>query len=296
MGDNIFTAATEELEKSIKEENAEKQIPSETQDLGKAIVKGITDAVAPLLEKAHKGSPTSDLSAESDKRGTLLESGKDPAETPKKSGGGYGDSKSYTAEKASEDYNDDDMDEDDDDSKPSYFKKKKKKAKKKFSKSEDWADDEDSDDDDDGVYDASEFIDGVSEAVDDLGKSSQRLEDGIAVFGELLAELADPRRDKLQIALAKSLTYLTEKVSKLEKSIQEGNDLMKAVSQLPGVPKIAGMHLMKSEGQVEGNSGGIQVSKEDRDRLFKAACERRISTSEMKNAIATGDMSCLKKA
>jgi len=287
MGDNIFKAATDELDQMIAtEENNESQGKVEEQDLGKAIIKGITDAVAPLLNKAQKGAPTSDLSAEKDKRGTLTDSGKDPAETPKKSGGQYPDSKQYTSMKADDDYNDDD---DDDDTPPKFFKKKKKNMKKMCKKSELLEDEED----DMEEYDASEFIDGMGDAVEEIGKSCQRLEEGVAVFGELLAENADPNRDKLLVSLAKSMQFVIDKVTKIEKAYVQHSDLMKSIAQMPGMPKVAGMALAKSEDSQTENK---RISAEDRNRLFKAAVSGQISQAEMKHAKETGDLSCLKKA
>jgi len=291
MSDDLFENAANELEKSMKEE--EQSTPPSAETLAKAIRKGITDAVAPLL----KGGPTSDMSAEADKRGTLTDTSSDPAEKPKKSGGGYPDSKSYTSKKGDDDFNDDDDDGDDDDT-PSFFKKKKKRKGKKACKGdEDYNDDRYYEDDDDDAYDASEFIDGMSKAVDHLSKSNNRLEEGLSVFGELLSELADPRRDKLAVNMAKAMTHIVDRVTKLEKAITEQNDLVKSMARMPGAPKIAGatqLNLIK--GEEESEDATPKVSQEDRDRLFKAAVEGRISQAERRNAVVTGDLSCLKKA
>lgn len=285
---DVFESASQELEKSIQED--EKAQPT---DLGQQLIKSVTNAVQDFLAKGKGGQP-SELSAEKDKRGSLTESGKDPAESPKKSGKGYDDSTKYEARKG------EDMDdEDDEDDKPSFFKKKKKKKVKKMYKSYDEQDEDTSDEDEsaDEALDATEFVEELGDAVEHINKSVGRLEDGMAVFGELLAEMADPRRDKVLVSLAKAVSHLVQEQKEIKKSLVAHQTLVKAIAQMPGVPRVAGLQLVAQEAEAASVGGAEpkQISQADKDRLFRAAVQKQISTEEMNKAIRTGDLSVLEK-
>jgi len=281
---DAFEKAAAELESSIKTEESSVSDP-QPQDIGKAIVKGITDAVSDLVKAGKKGS---DLSAEDDKRGTLTDTEEDPARHPSSSGKGYPDSKGYTSRKADDEHDDDDDEDDDDDDSDEGGHEvnpfKKKKGCKKG--------DESHDEDDDGVVEVTPFLKGIEKSLKNLGKHSEYLEKGLAIFGELLSEMSDPSRDKLAVAMAKGITFLTDKVAKLEKSVEQHNSLMKSIAQMPGMPKVAGVAnaLAKSEEAAP----AAKISDIERDRLFKAASHRKISTAEFQNALKTGDVACLK--
>jgi len=287
MEDDVFETAAAELEASLAKDE---KSSGEATDLGKAIVSSITSAVKDVLAKG-KGAQKTDLSAEADKRGTLVDSGKDPAESPKKSGQGYKDSSIYEARKG----HDDDEDGDDDDGDmPSFFKKKKKKGmgKKKIMKSED----EDEDESDDDEVDATQFVEELGEAVDHLGKSIHRLEQGMAIFGELLSEMADPRKDKLMVNMAKAISHLVTENKDLKKSLVNNGTMMKAISQMPGVPRVAGLQAAFSateESETPESNGRTSLSKSQRDRLFQLAVAKKISIDDMKKAVSTGDASVL---
>lgn len=278
MKDDLLDTAAAELENSIKEDEQSAKV--EPKDLGKAIVEGVQTAVKDFLAKG-KGAQTSDLSAEKDKRGELTGSGKDPAESPKKSGQGYSDSSGYEARKG------DDSDDDDDDSDdvPAFFKKKKKG--KKVKKSDDVEDDSDEDSDDE-AYDATEFVEEMGDAVNHMNKSINRLEEGLAVFGELLAEVADARRDKLMVNMAKALTHIVEEQKEIKKSLVAHSTMMKSIAQLPGMPRVAGL-FNQAQGTEEvttsSEGAGTKLSKATHDRLWQMAVQRKITSEEMKKAI-----------
>jgi hypothetical protein len=302
--DDILEKATQELEESMVEEEAQAETAKGEQDLGKAIIKAVRNAAAPFLSKAQ----TSDLSAEKDRRGSLTESNKDPATTPKSSSSGYPDSTRYEARKGEDldDDGDEDGDEDEDDKKSKRHKKGKKanpfmsKMKKMKKGHEDEEDSDDTDvEGDDEMFDATEVVAELGENVAEINKSVDRLEEGMAVFGELLGEMADPRRDKLLVNLAKAVTHIISEQKEMKKSLSGVNDLMKAVSTMPGVPKIAGLQMIanktdlaKGEGDVEDRG---ELSQENKDRLFAAAVARKISTKEMSKAMQTHDLSILER-
>lgn len=292
--DDVLAKASQELEASIADDQETEQQEETEKDLGKAIVKAIKDTAAPFLAKAQ----TSTLSAEKDRRGSLTESGKDPAASPKKSGKGYEDSSVYEARKGED--MDDDGDDDEDDAPKKKAKKKFDFSKmKKMKKSVEVEEEDDSSDEDEEMLDATEVVAELHDNVESISKSVDRLEEGMAVFGELLAEQADPRRDVLLANLAKAVTHIITEQKEIKKSLSGVNDLMKAVSSMPGVPKIAGVQMVvnkndlnKSEGESE--TDGV-MSSEDKNRLFQAAVQGKISTTEMKKAIQTNDLTILQK-
>lgn len=291
--DDVLAKASQELEESITEDQETEAQEEAEKDLGSAIVKAIKTAAAPFLEKAQ----TSNLSAEKDRRGTLTESGSDPAASPKKSGKGYEDSSKYEARKGED--MDDDGDEDDDSSKKKKkFPFGKMKKMKKSAELEDTDDSDDEDFDDEEMYDATEVVAELGKNVTQINKSIDRLEEGMAVFGELLAEQADPRRDVLLTNLAKAVVHIVEQQKEMKKALTGVNDLMKAVATMPGVPKIAGLQMMVNKGDLaksEGEDVNEELSKEDKDRLFQAAARKQISTAEMSKAMRTRDLSVLDK-
>lgn len=186
--DDILAKASQELEESIQQDQETETAAETHQTIGEAIVKAVKDAAAPFLSKAQ----TSTLSAEKDRRGSLTESKSDPAATPKKSGKGYEDSSVYEARKG------EDMDEDDDsdDDKKSSKKSKKKnpffsKMKKMKKGYDEETEEDDSDDESEDMFDATEVVAELGENVESISKSVQTLEEGMAVFGELLGEMAD---------------------------------------------------------------------------------------------------------
>lgn len=278
MKEETFDELASQLEEQISKSEKTEEAPVQEEKSEQGLLKALMTTAKDYLGKAQ----TSDLKAEKDRRGSLTESSDDPAKTPKKSGAGYEDSSKYEARKG----HGKDDDEDEDDDVPAFMKKKaKKKAMKKSIETED----EESED-------SEEVID-VTETVEELQKSVARLEEGVAVFGDLLAEVADPRRDKAMATVMKSLSHIIEKQNKLEKSLGEVQPLMKALAQMPGAPKMVGVqaNLKKSVETTEGAETQTVLSKEDKDRLMKAAIEGKISTNEMKKAIATNDASLLEK-
>lgn len=275
---DAFEAAAAELENSI----APKQSAEESSDPAVTFMKGFKELVSSFAKA--KGGPGSDLSAEKDKRGTLTEAGKDPAETPAKSGEGYKDSSKYETRKGED--MEDEGDEEESDEVPSFFKKKKKK--KAMKKSEEASESEDEE-----LSDAEEFMEGLENGIDHLAKSCGKIEEGVAVFGELVAELADPRRDKLLIGLAKAMNLLVTETREIKKSLEANQSIIKSIATMPGMPKVVGAQLQKAE-QEQGLKKSL--SGQDRDRLFKAASKGVISKEEYNQALQTGDMSCLEKA
>ena len=283
---DILESASRELEASIADDN--QQVAH--QDLGKSIVQAISDGVKSVLAKA--GGPTTDLPADKDKRGSLLEAGSDPAKSPKKSGKGYDDSSKYEARKGHDMGEEDEDGDEDDKDMPAFFKKKgKKKMIKKMKKS--YSDEElESEEGEESDVDATEFMNDLGEAVEHLHKSVSSIEEGVAVFGELLAEMADTRRDKLLVNMAKGINLLITENKELKKSMNKHETMMKSISNLPGMPKVVGTHFAAQEAATtEGESA--QVSTADRDRLFQLAVAKKITTGEMQKAIRTGDMSVL---
>jgi len=263
----------------------------------KSIVDGVKEGLGALF-KAN-GAPRSDntLDAKGRSGSQVIATEDDPAKSPKKSGQGYQDS-SKIVNKGDDDADDDD-DDDDDDGMPAFFSRGKSKGKKKMKKSEQVVDDDDADE---GGVDATEFLEGMGDAVEYLGKSVRELRSGVATFGELLAELADPRRDRLLISLQKGLTAVIEKQNRLEKSLGEHTSLMKSISQLPGMPKVAGMApaiAAVSQDQVQVSAQpdalGRIVTGDQRNALMKAKAEGKITHEEWKRGRA-GDATVLAKA
>jgi hypothetical protein len=272
-----FDELSQELESSISDAPA-----SETDAVAKAKKKGRNQS--DLTADQVSGAGVDDIIDEDD----------DPAEKPVKSGGNYPDTKKYIkkASKCAEpdgdedddDEDDDDEDDDDeDDKKPAFFGKKN--VKKAVSETEE--------------VDATEFMTNLGNAVDYLGgqvqtltKSMKMLMKGQAIFGNIVADLADPRKDKLQETMAKALVFLVKENKDLKKSVINNNDLMKSVSKMPGVPFMAGM--------VNPNTGetlqkGAELSKADADALQSAVLSNKITKSQWLQARHTGDLSCLKK-
>lgn len=293
MEDDILEQATQDLEKSLAEDQQQEETE---QNLGDAIVKAIKSVTTEFLGKAQ----TTDLSADKDRRGSLTETSKDPATSPKKTGREYPDSSKYEARKGSD--MDDDFEGDDEDDAPKGKGKKlskyamKMKKMKKMKKSQD--EDRSYDDDDDvteDMVDATEAVAAIGESTELIGKSLDRLEDGMSVFGELLGEMSDPKRDKILVNIAKGISFLVDQQKELNKSIREQNDLMKSIGQMPGVPRVAGLHQMVKTDEVKKAEGGGVLKKGDKDRLFKAAVQGQISMEEFKEAQATGDASILEK-
>jgi len=275
-----FEQLSAELEQTINEPE------SEDEGLQKAVVSAARDY---LNKGKKKGRNPSDLSADdvSGDPEDIIDPEDDPAEDPVHSGGKYPNVKKYVKKAAKCD--DDDEDDDDEDDKPSFFKKKMKKSVQV-------------EEDENTEVDATEFMESMGEAVGDLGARLSRMEKslshmmkGQAIFGELVADLADPRRDALNETVAKAMTYLVRQNKELAKAIGTHADVMKSIQQMPGVPRVAGMvatqenktdELVKSEKP--------EMTKADTDRLFKAVNGGQISMDQYRQAKATGDLSCLK--
>jgi len=292
LENDLFEAAAADLEKAIRAEEEETPVDG-PEAIAKAVKSKLDEAVEiARTGKLSKAGPGSDESADKDRRGSLTSTKDDPAKTPKKSGQGYKDSSGYTSEKGSMSHDD----EDEDDT-PAYFKKKSKKKAKKSE--EDYNDDEDGED----SLDADAFVEGMEKAIGDLRKGNRNLEDGLATFGELLSDMADPRKDKLLISIAKGISHIVDRLGKLEKSFGDQADMVKAVSRMPGVPRVAGLALAKAEAAesavatgTEGRGVADALTDGDRERLFKAVIEKKISRSEHSAALRTGDLRCLEKA
>lgn len=274
-----------DLEKSISKDEKPTADGDSKESLEKGLATHLMAAAKDFIAKAS-GAVTSDLPAEKDKRGELTTSGKDPAESPVKSGQGYKDSSKYEARKGDDE---DEDDEDDKDEMPSFFKKK---AKKKMKKSEDESEEEE----EDSEVDATEFLEQMGGAVDHLGKSVRELEEGMAVFGELLSEIADPRRDNLNATMAKALAHLVTEVKDIKKSLAAHESVMKSISTMPGAPRVAAMHVAATETETAPSAPaarGMKLEKSMKDRLWRLTAERKISVDEYKHACATGDVSIL---
>jgi hypothetical protein len=281
-----FDELSSELESSIAEEPT-----SENQADG--LAKAVTDAARDYLEKAKgkkKGEKNpSDLTAEEISNNTEeeIEADGDPAEHPKASGGAYPDVKKYVKKAAECD--DDDEDDDDEDDKPDFFKKKGK-VKKAVTEDEE--------------VDATEFMGELGEAVnyiggrlENLAKSMNLLMKGQAIFGNIVADLADPRKDKLQETMAKALVFLVKENKELKKAVSLNVDLMKAVQKMPGLPVVAGMINPAGSSETADTvqkAQGPTASKADMDTLMKARLEGKITHAQWLQAKHTGDLSFLK--
>jgi len=281
MKEENFDELASELEQKLGQQKEETpaSAPAEEPKNDAGLMKALMVAAKDYFGKAQ----SSDLKAEKDKRGSLIDSSDDPAKSPKKSGAGYPDSSKYEARKGHEDEDEDEEEEE----MPKHFKKKS--HKKKMKKSYDEVDEnEEGEEGEDEVIDATEVL-------EDLQKSVQLIEEGMATFGELLTAMADPRREKNEALILKALTSIIDRQDKIEKSLAEVQPLVKAMSSLPGVPKaVQSMTLNKSE-TTEGTGEQSGLSPEDKNRLFNAAVKGKISKSEMKKAIDTNDASILQK-
>jgi len=293
MEDDVFESAAADLEKSIQVETAAAASGEvDANDAAAVLIKGIKNAMVDLAK--GKGGPTTDLKADADKRGTLTDSGKDPAESPKKSGEGYKDSRGYEARKGSKHSSSGKKSSSGKHSSsgmPSFFKKKKKKhsSSGKVAKGSEHEEE---------AIDGTEFIEELGDAVDHINKSVMKLEEGLACFGELLATLADPRKDKVNIAMSKAIVHLVSENKEIKKSLASQNALMKAISQMPGVPRVAGLQTVvdtaaDTAAAAAEKGDGKQLTKAQRDRIFQLAVHKKITTEEMNKAIKTGDASIL---
>jgi hypothetical protein len=299
-----FEQIAADLEKSIKVDEAASDVlkSEDAQAILKdpAKVREALLAGVRVLAKA-KGAPKTDLSQEEAvKDEEVTDDEEDPAETPKKSGQGYKDTRPYVGKFGKGDDDHDDDDDGDEDEKPSFFGKKAKKGHKKPMKK--------SDDEEGDLEDVTEFMGEMAKAVNwlvgevaELRKGQSELTEGTGIFGEVLHQVAenDPRRDTMLINMAKALSFVVGEVKDLRKSVGEQRDLVKAVAEMPGAPRVAGLALLKAEADGAGAAGvadgGDKLSKGDRGRLFQAAVKKSITTDEYKHALKTGDVSVLAK-
>lgn len=303
--DDILAKAARDMDAAI----AADQVPVETKNEEPALTpesirKAIVDGVKSALAKAN-GSPRSDMTLDAKGRSgsEVISNEDDPAKTPKKSGQGYKDSSAYTAkgDECADDDDDSDDDDDGDDDMPDFFKRGAKSKGKKppfVKKSFDDAEDED-------AIDATEFIQAVGSTVHKLEKSIAELRKGVATFGELLAEVADPRRDRLAVSNSNGLAYVINEIKEIKKSLQTQNSLVKSIASLPGMPRVAGGSFPviadvgaapQAEPQVtEPDSLGRVLTADQRNALWKARQDDRITESEWKRA-KRGDTSIIAKA
>lgn len=304
LEDDILVKAARDMDAAIAADQTPvtQSASVDTSLTPESIRKAIVDGVKSVLAKAN-GAPRSDMTLDAKGRsGTeVIKEEDDPAKTPKKSGQGYPDSSKYVAkgdESADDDDDDDDSDDDDSDM-PAFFQKKGKGKKKPpfVKKSFDEVDDED-------AVDATEFIQAVGSTIHKLEKSVSELRKGITTFGELLAEVADPRRDRLAVSNSNGLAYLINEVKEIKKSLATQDGMMKSIAQLPGAPRVAGAAFVPQQ-QPESSQAEIQTSEPDalgrvlspdqRNALWKARQENRITESEWKRA-KRGDTSIIAKA
>jgi hypothetical protein len=305
--DDILAKAARDMDAAIAADQTPVTQPAsvETALTPESIRKAIVDGVKSVLAKAN-GAPRSDMTLDAKGRsgGEVISTEDDPAKTPKKAGQGYKDSSAYTAkgdESADDDDDDDDDDSDDDDSDMPAFFQKKGKGKKKppfVKKSFDEVEDED-------AVDATEFIQAVGSTIHKLEKSVSELRKGITTFGELLAEVADPRRDRLAVSNSNGLAYLINEVKEIKKSLATQDGMMKSIAQLPGAPRVAGASFVPQQQQAESSQSEVHTSEPDalgrvlspdqRNALWKARQENRITESEWKRA-KRGDTSIIAKA
>lgn len=278
-----FEQIAADLQKSIEVDETAGPLTDEHKELLKDpanVTKALALGIAALAKA--KGAQTTDLSQDkAPKSKTVTEVEPDPAEHPVKSGRGYKDTKPYIGK----------GDEEDDDDKPNFFGKKKKVKK--------------SAEEDDDEVDVTEFTGEMAKAINylidevaELRKSQAELLEGSGIFGQVLHEVAanDPRRDNLSVNVAKALSFVVNEVKEIKKGLSTQADLFKSVAEMPGVPRAAGIALIKSEHDGAAGAGvdaGQAVSKGDRSRLYKAAVEKKITMDEYKDALAKGDTSIL---
>jgi hypothetical protein len=304
--DDILVKAARDMDAAIAADQTP-VTPSASADNAltpESIRKAIVDGVKSVLAKAN-GAPRSDMTLDAKGRsgGEVISTEDDPAKTPKKAGQGYKDSSAYTAkgDESADDDDDSDDDDDDDSEMPDFFKRgAKSKGKKKppfVKKSFD-------DDEDEEAVDATEFIQAVGSTIHKLEKSVSELRKGITTFGELLAEVADPRRDRLAVSNSNGLAYLINEVKEIKKSLATQDGMMKSIAQLPGAPRVAGASFVPQQ-QAESSQAEVHTSEPDalgrvlspdqRNALWKARQENRITESEWKRA-KRGDASIIAKA
>ncbi len=292
MKTSAFDNASRELEDHIAEGE---QKPAQQESASDRIVK----ALGQVMDLV-KGQ-TSDLSAEKDRRGALTGAADDPAKSPKKSGGDYPDSSKYEARKG-HGKDDDDDDDDDKDGKLNFFKKKKSKKVKKAEEEEEEEEELNSDPEAD-VVDATHFMKSVRAEIKDLRKTVQEISEGVAVFGELLTGVADPKKDKLLLTMSQAIGHVIKRQDAFEKSLEP---IAKAL-KVPGNPRAAGkqddlLHKAKpaaeaGNGETTTDEGGEAnpLTQTEKDRLFKACNLRQISSQEMQKAINTNDRSIFER-
>lgn len=295
-GENILAKAASELEASIRKD--EKQAES-AEDFGTALAKSIKGVVNEFFGKSAEAKPIekvkdaklTDAEDETDMSARAADSGVDSAAYDKDRKPSYKKSTKKGEEC-------DEEEDDDDDDKPSFFEKMKSKKKekaykghgKKMKKSEEAVEE------DDEVIDATEALDNMQQGMVELHKSISDLEEGMAVFGELVTELTNPSRDKLLGQIAKGMAFLIEEHKELKKSVADVNTLAKSL-QTAGMPRIAGHTLPAPKDDLsksENPTGKTTLSKGEQDRLFAAAAKGQITREEFNHALRSNDTSILK--
>lgn len=306
-----FEKIAADLEKSIKIDETAAPLSVEAQELLKdpANVRKALLLGAKELAKAKGAMPTDLKQEKAVKDDEVTDTEADPAEHPVKSGKGYKDSRPYVGKMGKGEGCDDDDAGDDEDDKPNFFGKKKGKGKMdkgaKVKKSE-------ADDGDDDLVDVTEHMESMEKAVNfligenaELKKSMSELTEGTGIFGQVLHQIAenDPRRDNLIVNMAKAIAFVVGEIKDLRKGVSLTSDMMKAVTELPGAPRAAGLSLLKSDidgaaaaGVIGGGNSGKSLSEGDRQRLWQAAMAKSITKDEYRTALATGDAGVLQKA
>ena len=197
-------------------------------------------------------------------------------------------------------YGEEDQDDPAEDAKPSgrgypdtrpYVKHNEKKYTHRMKKGNEVPEYFDEDDDEyiekgESDIDATDFLMELNDKVDSLQK-------GLAIIGELVAEVADPKMATMQLRMAKALAVVTTKIGTIEKALTESATLQKAAEQTPGTPKIAGINFAQAGGDTMAKS---DLSEDDRNKLFKARMGKEISANEYRDALQSRDTTILSKA
>jgi len=267
---DVFETASKELESMIEGETKSEDQATE-----------IAKAIAGVLNKGKK-EVRSDLSAEKVKDDkSHIEAEEDPAEDAAPSGKGYKDSSKYvngSKKKAS-------RDEDEDESPAPMFKKKKMKKSYEVG-----PEDEEEEGEAEGEVDATQFLNTLGEAVDEIRSELSEVKKALAVNLELAVEGLDNKKDELLLNMAKGMKFLIEEHKSLKKSLTEQTSLVKAVANMPGVPRAVSLFQAGGEDALKKS---VSVSEAQKDTLWKARITNQITENQYKEAIKTGDLSCL---
>ena len=169
--------------------------------------------------------------------------------------------------------------------KPAFFNKKGAKKVKKSIADES---EEDESEGEEEVADVTEFVEGMHGQMVDLQKSVTQLQEGMTAIADVVSEIASNKKQAEAIStISKALLHVVKTTEELKKAIGTPKT---EVPVVPASKVVRGNKITKSE-----TAAPAAMTEEDKNRLFKAATNGQITTSEMKKAIAENDQTIFAK-